>query len=186
VQMGAKVDLNEWVFKALKKRGFAEKNLVADTELTPSVQRKVVAVLRRRNGLRRRRMHEHARTQISGRASADPPRLQLFSTRCTPTRETCCCSMAPISPTTTSAPPPPSTAWTSSWPTSSAMARRTPPWASRSEVGCRVGRSTAYPHPNQFLHNKITRGQALQIEGGVHIAGCGGELYRADVHSSAY
>src|SRR2546430_17643290 len=32
------------------------------------------------------------------------------------------------------------------------------------EVACRVGRSTAYPHPNQFLHNKITRGQALQIE----------------------
>src|SRR5216684_2409177 len=50
VQMGAKVDLNEWVFKALKKRGFAEKNLVADTELTPSVQRKVVAVLGREMG----------------------------------------------------------------------------------------------------------------------------------------
>src|SRR6266478_8673919 len=38
VQMGAKVDLAEWVFKALKKRGFAEKNLVADTEFTPSTQ----------------------------------------------------------------------------------------------------------------------------------------------------
>jgi Xaa-Pro dipeptidase len=50
VQMGAKVDLNEWVFKALKKRGFAEKNLVADTELTPSVQRKAVAVLGREMG----------------------------------------------------------------------------------------------------------------------------------------
>src|SRR5437879_4452395 len=43
VQMGAKVDLSEWVFKALKKRGFAEKNLVADTEFTPSTQRKAVA-----------------------------------------------------------------------------------------------------------------------------------------------
>jgi len=42
-----------------------------------------------------------------------------------------------------------------------------------------VGPATAYPHPNQFLHNKITRGQAIQIEGGVNIAGCGGELYRA-------
>src|SRR6267142_1185734 len=50
VQMGAKVDLNEWVFKALKKRGFAEKNLVADTEFTPSVQRKVVAMLGREMG----------------------------------------------------------------------------------------------------------------------------------------
>jgi Xaa-Pro dipeptidase len=47
------------------------------------------------------------------------------------------------------------------------------------EVSCRVGRATAYPHPNQFQHNKISRGQAIQIEGGVNIAGCGGELYRA-------
>ena len=29
-------------------------------------------------------------------------------------------------------------------------------------VDCRVGPSTAYPHPNQFLHNKITRGQAIR------------------------
>src|SRR5690348_12854750 len=50
VQMGAKVDLSEWVFKALKKRGFAEKNLVADTEFTPSTQRKAVAVLGREIG----------------------------------------------------------------------------------------------------------------------------------------
>src|SRR5260221_8429616 len=50
VQMGAKVDLAEWVFKALKKRGYAEKNLVADTEFTPSTQRKAVAVLGREMG----------------------------------------------------------------------------------------------------------------------------------------
>lgn len=46
-------------------------------------------------------------------------------------------------------------------------------------VTARVGRSTAYPHPNQFHHNRIRRGQALQIAGGVRIGGCGGELYRA-------
>lgn len=46
-------------------------------------------------------------------------------------------------------------------------------------VGIRVGVGTAYPHPNQFHHNRIQRGQALQIAGGVGIAGCGGELYRA-------
>ena len=50
VQMGAKVDLSEWVFKALKKRGYAEKYLVADTEFTPSTQRKAVAVLGREIG----------------------------------------------------------------------------------------------------------------------------------------
>jgi Xaa-Pro aminopeptidase len=47
------------------------------------------------------------------------------------------------------------------------------------EIGVRAGRGTAYPHPNQFHHNKIQKGQALQIAGGVSIGGCGGELYRA-------
>ncbi|HTO86922.1 MAG TPA: M24 family metallopeptidase [Thermoanaerobaculia bacterium] len=47
------------------------------------------------------------------------------------------------------------------------------------EVSCRVGPGTAYPHPNQFHHNKVRKGQALQIAGGVAIGGCGGELYRA-------
>jgi Xaa-Pro aminopeptidase len=47
------------------------------------------------------------------------------------------------------------------------------------EIGVRSGRGTAYPHPNQFHHNKIKKGDALQIEGGVEIGGCGGELYRA-------
>jgi len=46
-------------------------------------------------------------------------------------------------------------------------------------VECRVGRGTAYAHPNQFHHNRIERGRALQIAGGVSIGGCGGELYRA-------
>ena len=46
-------------------------------------------------------------------------------------------------------------------------------------IGVRVGRGTGYPHPNQFHHNRIQKGQALQIAGGVEIGGCGGELYRA-------
>lgn len=46
-------------------------------------------------------------------------------------------------------------------------------------VGVRSGRGTAYPHPNQFHHNRIQKGHALQIAGGVRIGGCGGELYRA-------
>ena len=46
-------------------------------------------------------------------------------------------------------------------------------------IGVRVGRGTGYPHPNQFHHNRIQKGQALQIAGGVGIGGCGGELYRA-------
>ena len=44
-------------------------------------------------------------------------------------------------------------------------------------IGCRSGIGTAYPHPNQFHHNQIRKGDSLQFAGGVTIGGCGGELY---------
>lgn len=45
-------------------------------------------------------------------------------------------------------------------------------------ISCRTGVATAYPHPNQFFHKKIERGDALQVAGVVRIGGYGGELYR--------
>ena len=45
-------------------------------------------------------------------------------------------------------------------------------------IGCRTGVGTAYPHPNQFHHNKVKKGDSLQISGAVTIGGYGGELYR--------
>ena len=48
----------------------------------------------------------------------------------------------------------------------------------RINIGCRTGRSTAYPHPNQFHYNKVKKGDSLQIAGAVRIGGYGGELYR--------
>jgi Xaa-Pro aminopeptidase len=45
-------------------------------------------------------------------------------------------------------------------------------------IGCRTGRGTAYPHPNQFHHNKVKKGDSLQIAGVVKIGGYGGECYR--------
>jgi Xaa-Pro dipeptidase len=45
-------------------------------------------------------------------------------------------------------------------------------------IGVRSGTGTAYPHPNQFHHNKIRKGDALQVAGVVFIGGYGGELYR--------
>jgi Xaa-Pro aminopeptidase len=47
-------------------------------------------------------------------------------------------------------------------------------------VGCRTGVGTAYPHPNQFFHARIKRGDAIQFSGiMVRIGGYGGEGYRA-------
>ena len=44
-------------------------------------------------------------------------------------------------------------------------------------IGCRSGIGNAYPHPNQFHHNKIKKGDSLQVSGVVRIGGQGGELY---------
>ena len=44
-------------------------------------------------------------------------------------------------------------------------------------ISCRTGIGTAYPHPNQFHHNKVKKGDSLQVSGVVKIGGCGGELY---------
>ena len=46
-------------------------------------------------------------------------------------------------------------------------------------VGCRTGRATAYPHPNQVRWAEIERGHALQLAGVVRIGGYGGEQYRS-------
>ena len=46
-------------------------------------------------------------------------------------------------------------------------------------IGARSGAGTAYPHPNQFHHNRIKKGDALQVAGIINIGGYGGELYRA-------
>ena len=45
------------------------------------------------------------------------------------------------------------------------------------EVSCRSGIGTAYPHPNQFHHNRIGKRDSLQVAGSLKIGGYGGELY---------
>ncbi len=178
VQMGAKVDLAEWVFKALKKRGYAEKNLVADIELTPSAQRKVVGVLGREMGsaedaCMNMRVHKTSEElALSRRAYNYFNQMHAFARDMLLQHGTDLTDFDIASAAT-------------KYGTDLVMADIKRDGAPHTavgieiDIGCRVGRSTAYPHPNQFLHNKISRGQALQIEGGVHIAGCGGELYRA-------
>jgi Xaa-Pro aminopeptidase len=178
VQMGAKVDLAEWVFKALKKRGYAEKNLAADVEFTPSMQRKVVSVLGREMGsaedaCMNMRVHKTAEElALSRRAYNYFNQMHAFARDMLLQHGTDLTDYDIASAATKHG-------------TDLVMADIKRDGAPHTavgieiDIGCRVGRSTAYPHPNQFLHNKISRGQALQIEGGVHIAGCGGELYRA-------
>jgi Xaa-Pro aminopeptidase len=46
-------------------------------------------------------------------------------------------------------------------------------------MSCRAGVATAYPHPNQFFHTRLARGQSVQVASVIHIGGYGGEGYRA-------
>jgi Xaa-Pro aminopeptidase len=42
----------------------------------------------------------------------------------------------------------------------------------------RAGVASAYPHPNQFFHSKIERGQTVYVNTDLTIGGLGGECYR--------
>jgi Xaa-Pro aminopeptidase len=47
------------------------------------------------------------------------------------------------------------------------------------DVDVRTGVGTAYPHPNQFHHNPVRKGDALQVVVIASIGGYNGEQYRA-------
>lgn len=42
----------------------------------------------------------------------------------------------------------------------------------------RAGIATAYPHPNQFFHAAVEKGQSVYVNTDIKIGGCGGEGYR--------
>jgi Xaa-Pro aminopeptidase len=178
VQMGAKVDLFEWVLAGLKKRGFAGKKLAADRELTPSLQRKAVNVLGREMGsaddhcigMRMRKTPEEL--ALGRRAYTYFDKIHAFGRDLLLEKGTDLTDFEVATACT-------------KYGTDLLMAdiKRdgTPHTAVgiEVEIGCRTGKGTGYPHPNQFHHNKIKRGDGFQISGVVHIGGCGAELYRA-------
>ncbi|HVN08991.1 MAG TPA: M24 family metallopeptidase [Patescibacteria group bacterium] len=178
VQMGAKVDLTEWMLQGLKKRGHAGKNLAADGELVPSMQKKVVAVLGKEMGnagemcmhMRERKTPEEL--ALTRRSYDYFNQMHAFARDMLLEHGTDLTDYDIASAAT-------------KFGTDLVMKDIKHDGRPHTAVGivvslgCRVGPSTASPHPNQFQYAKITRGQAIQIEGGVHIAGCGGELYRA-------
>jgi len=42
----------------------------------------------------------------------------------------------------------------------------------------RAGVASAYPHPNQFFHQKVQRGQTVYVNTDIQLGGLGGECYR--------
>jgi Xaa-Pro dipeptidase len=178
VQMGAQVDLWSWTMKGLKKRGWSGKRLAVDSDLTASAQAAVSAELggdmvsaatqcmhlRMRKtpeeqALWRRAynyfnvIHAYARDMLL-EGGTDLTDFDIASAA-------------------------------TKWGTDLIMADLARDGRPHSAAGfrlgiyCRTGAGTGYPHPNQFHHNKVKKGDALQIAGGIRIGGCGGELYRA-------
>jgi Xaa-Pro aminopeptidase len=178
VQMGAKVDLFEWLLKALKKRGCADKKLAADVELAPSKQRKVVNVLGKE-------MVSAEETCMNMRVRKTPEELALMRRAYNYFNQIHAFARDMLLEHGTDLTDYDIASAATKYGTDLVLAdiqRDGRPHTAvgiQIEVGCRTGISTAYPHPNQFQHSKVARGQAIQIEGLVHIAGCGGELYRA-------
>jgi len=177
VQMGAKVDLFEWVLQGLRKRGFAGRKLAADIELTPSSQRKVVRVLGKEMGsadelcLRRRMRKTPEELALCRRAYNYFNQIHAFARDLLLERGTDLTDFDIGSAAT-------------KYGTDLVMADIKQDGAPHKavgisvEVGCRTGKGTGYPHPNQFHHSKVRKGDALQIAGAIRIGGCGGELYR--------
>jgi len=178
VQMGAKVDLTEWMLKALKKRGYAGKTLAADAELRPSMQKKVAAILGKEMG-------SESETCMGMRMRKTPEEIALTRRAYNYFNQIHAYARDYLLQKGTNATDFEIASAATQYGTDLIMADIKHDGGPHTavgmviSVGCRVGRGTAYPHPNQFHYEKVTRGQALQIEGGVHIAGCGGELYRA-------
>jgi Xaa-Pro aminopeptidase len=178
VQMGPTVDLQRWIFKGLRKRGQGGRPLGTDFPITAEVEAAAAEILpgttlRKAGALGERlrmvktpeeialtqramnyfsRIHAFARDYILANGS----NATDFEVQVEATRYGADLIMKDIK----------------------RDGRPHTAVGVQVDLGVRTGIGTAYPHPNQFHHNRIKKGDALQVAGVVTIAGCGGELYR--------
>ncbi|MFQ5766998.1 MAG: M24 family metallopeptidase, partial [Acidobacteriota bacterium] len=178
VQMGEKVDLLDWVMGRLKARGYAGRKLAVDTEWPPSMQDKAVHVLGRP-------LDSAAETLVGMRMRKTPEEQALWRRAYNIFNEIHAYARDLLLARGTDLTDFDIASAATGFGTDlmmNSIKRDGRPHSAVGitvRIGCRSGRGTAYPHPNQFHHNRVRRGQALQISGAVRIGGCGGELYRA-------
>jgi Xaa-Pro aminopeptidase len=177
VKKGSRVDLWEWALEGLKKRGFAKEKIATDRELTPSAQKTVVNVLESPMEdagdicINMRMRKTDAELRLTRRAYQYFDKIHAFARDFILTHGTDLTDYDIASAA-------------EKYGTDLVLADIKRDGAPHTAVGvsvgvsCRAGQATGYPHPNQFHHNKVERGQALQVAGVVRIGGCGGELYR--------
>jgi Xaa-Pro aminopeptidase len=172
------VDLFEWMLEGLKKRGFGDKTIGFDWEFTPSTMKKFVKVLPNAkvenigpDCLKMRVVKTPEEIALTQRAMDYFAKIHAFGRDYILQRGTDATDFEVRQACI-------------SYGTDLIMkdierdGRPHNAVGIRIGIGCRTGRGTAYPHPNQFHHNKIKKGDSIQIAGGVRIGGHGGELYR--------
>ena len=172
------VDLFNWLLEGLKKRGFGEKVIGFDSEFTPSKMRKFKKVLPKAKAvdispecIKMRMVKTPEEIALCQRAMDYFSKIHAFGRNYLMERGTDATDFeikhAAIEYGTNLV--------------LKDMKRDGRPHSAVGisiRIGCRSGVGTAYPHPNQFHHNKVKKGDSLQIAGSVKIGGYGGELYR--------
>jgi len=180
VQQGEQVDLFEWVLKGLKKRGYDGKRIATDRELSPGKLATAGKVF-----LKDTKFESIADRCEKMRMVKSPEELALWRRAYRVFDETHAFARDLLLAKGTDLTDYELGMTATEFGMGRLMAgikRDGRPHTAvgiQMEIGVRCGVGTAYPHPNQMHYNKIKKGQALQIAGGVEIGGCGGELYRA-------
>jgi Xaa-Pro dipeptidase len=180
VQQGEQVDLFEWVLKGLKKRGYDGKRIATDRELSPGKLATAGKVF-----LKETKFESIADRCEKMRMVKSPEELALWRRAYRVFDETHAFARDLLLAKGTDLTDYELGMSATEFGMGRLMAgikRDGRPHTAvgiQMDIGVRCGVGTAYPHPNQMHYNKIRKGQALQIAGGVEIGGCGGELYRA-------
>jgi len=178
VVKGPAVDLFAWMLDGLKKRGFAEKTLGFDSELTPSKMKRALSALPKA------RFVDISPLCIGMRMVKTPEEIALIQRAMDYFARIHAFGRDYILKRGTDATDYEIGMAVEEYGTNLILAdvkrdgRPHNAVGIKVSIGCRTGLGTAYPHPNQFHHNKVKRGDSLQIAGGVTVGGYGGELYR--------
>lgn len=154
------MDLFEWVLKTLKKRGYVEKKLAADTEFAPSKQRKVVNVLGKE-------MSSEEEACMNMRVRKTPEELALMRRAYNYFNQMHAFSRDRLLRHGTDLTDYDIANAATKYGTDLVLADIKRDGAPHTavgieiEVGCRTGRSTAYPHPNQFSAQQGRAGSGI-------------------------
>jgi len=178
VVKGNTVNLFEWLLEGLKKRGFAEKTIGFDSEFTPSQMKTFTKVLPRA------RVIDISPICIRMRMVKTPEEIALIQRAMDYFSQIHAFGRDYILQRGTDATDYEIKHACEEYGTNLILqdikrdGRPHNAVGIRVSIGCRTGRGTAYAHPNQFHHNRVKKGDSLQISGVVTIGGYGGECYR--------